>query len=91
VLVEDQGRERAVLAQPEQWAAIPGKQCADGSRPGVGVGRVAAIGSFWLGRWGPPGDGDGGDDHPQEFQAKEDPLVEADGGMVVLVGAPSSK
>jgi hypothetical protein len=44
------------------------------------------IGSFWLGRWGPPGEDDGADGDPEEFQAEEDALVEAVGSMMVLEG-----
>src|SRR5580692_4462983 len=44
------------------------------------------IGSFWLGCWGLPGYGDGGNGDPEEFQAEEDALVEAVGGVVVLEG-----
>src|SRR5580658_9522880 len=45
------------------------------------------IGSFWLGRWRPPGQDDGGDGDPEEFQAEEDALVEAVGAVVMLEGA----
>src|SRR5580658_1940990 len=52
------------------------------SVPGGG----AATGSIWLGRWGAPGDGDGGHGDPQEFQAEEDALVKAAGGVVLFDG-----